>query len=85
AMATGTPIVAAIRDEGEALLKEAGAGIAVPIGDVEAMIHAVQTLVRDRSARELFSKKGRAYAEANLSPERVKQSYLNILEGVRNG
>lgn len=85
AIATGTPIVAAIRGEGEALLKDAGAGIAVPIGDAGAMIQAVQTLVGDRALRDSFSKKGRAYAEANLSPAHVKHSYLNILESVSNG
>lgn len=85
AMATGTPVIAAIRDEGEKMLKEAGAGIVVPIGDTEAMLEAVHTLAKEHTLHKTFSKNGRTYAEALLSPERVKQSYLDILEGVSNG
>ncbi len=83
ALATGTPVVAAIRGEGAALLNEAGAGIAVPVGDSAAMIAALRTLQAAPERRAQMSAAGRAYAETALSPEPVKRAYVSIFERVR--
>lgn len=82
ALATGTPIVAAIRGEGAALLEGAGAGLVVPIGDAGAMASALRALAADPDRRERLSAAGRAYAEAHLLPEAVKAAYLAIFERV---
>lgn len=80
ALATGTPVVAAIRGEGAALLDEASAGIVVPIGDAPAMIGALKRLEASPDERERMAARGRAYAEANLSPEQVKRRYVEVFE-----
>jgi glycosyltransferase involved in cell wall biosynthesis len=82
ALATGTPIVAAIRGEGAALLEVARAGIVVPIGDSEAMVTAIHTLADSDERRQKLSAAGRAYAEAHLSPEQAKEAYVAIFEQV---
>lgn len=81
-LATGTPVVAAIRGEGESLLREAGAGVIVPIGNLPAMVNALAALANDGALRLKLSQAGRRYAEQHLSPERVKQAYLSLLKKV---
>lgn len=80
ALATGTPVVAAIRGEGAALVEEAGAGIVVPIGDAAAMAAALKQMVAFPDERKALSQHGRVYAEANLSPEQVRNAYLEVFE-----
>lgn len=82
AMATGTPIVAAIRGEGEELLRLSGAGIPTPVGDQDAMVEALRLFAENAQARQLASEKGRAYAEAHLSPKRVKLSFTEIFKQI---
>ncbi len=79
AMAAGVPIVAAIRGEGEQLLCDSGAGMATPIGDSAALASSLRILADSPERRATYSAAGRAYAEAHLSPERVKAAYLDIL------
>lgn len=80
ALATGTPVVAAIRGEGAALVEEAGAGIVVPIGDAASMAAALKRLASSPDERKALAQRGRAYAEANLSPEQVRNAYLEVFE-----
>jgi glycosyltransferase involved in cell wall biosynthesis len=82
ALATGTPIVAAIRGEGAALLAESSAGVVVPVGNREAMIAALRALKDSPEQRARMSAAGRAYAETALAPERVERAYLDIFERV---
>jgi glycosyltransferase involved in cell wall biosynthesis len=84
ALATGTPIVAAIRGEGAAMIKQAGAGMIVPIADANAMANAVKTLADESDLRARMSHSARAFAEANLSPTRVKDAYFSIFQSVTN-
>jgi glycosyltransferase involved in cell wall biosynthesis len=85
AFATGTPIVAGIRGEGAALIKEANAGIVIPVGDSAALTDALGQLAANPEQRETFSKGGRAYAEANFAPEAVKARYVEVMEGAARG
>lgn len=80
ALATGTPVVAAIRGEGAALIEEAGAGIVVTIGDAQAMAAALKQLAASPDERKALAQRERAYAEANLSPEQVKNAYFDVFE-----
>jgi glycosyltransferase involved in cell wall biosynthesis len=82
ALATGTPVVAAVRGEAETLLRETGAGLAVPPGDRAAMIDALRQLAAGPERRAAMSAAARAYAESALSPERVLQAYLDIFQRV---
>ncbi len=79
AMATGTPIVAAIRGEAEAVLNETGAGIPTPIGDPLAMTKVLQTLFDDPQRLQKMSRSGRSYAEQHLSPQHAKSIFLDIV------
>lgn len=83
AFSTGTPVVAAIRGEGAALLREANAGIVVEVGDSEGYIAALRDLKDNPTARQAMSAAGRSYAEAALSPQTVKNAYMSILECTR--
>lgn len=80
AMASGVPIVAAIRGEGETLLRESGAGIPTAIGEPRAMIETIETLANSAVTRQEMSAAGRCYAEAHLHPARVKDAYLHLFE-----
>ena len=80
ALATGTPIVAAIRGEGAALLEETSAGIVVPIGDAQAMADALHSLASSPDQCVQLSKAGRAYSEKHLAAQKVAQEYLTALK-----
>ncbi len=82
ALATGTPVVAAIRGEGAALLESSGAGVVVPIADAAAMANAIRALAADPLRRTALAAAARAYAEQNLAPEPVANAYLAIFRRV---
>lgn len=79
AIATGVPIVAAIRGEGEEMLLSAGAGYPVPIGDSAAMISAIERLRADTALRAQSSKAAREYAEKHFQVDHITQAYLDVL------
>ena len=81
-LATGTPIIAAIRGEGATLLQAAEAGVVVPIGDVNALVEAIRALAADPERRDQLAQAGRRYAEQHLAPERVKNGYLSLLQRI---
>lgn len=82
ALATGTPVVAAIRGEGADMLNEAHAGIPVPVGDSAAMIEAVRRLCDQPDVRARMSQSGRAYAEQHLQVQENTHAYLRIITEV---
>lgn len=85
ALATGTPVVAAIRGEGAAVIDESGGGVATPVGDSSAYIESIGSLTADPARRAAMRAAGRAYAEAHFSPGQVKDAYLEVIRraGVR--
>ena len=85
AMATGTPIVAAIRGEGEGVLREAGAGIPTPIGDVQMMTDAVRSLYRNPQQLQKISAAGQTYAKQHFSMQHSKRAFLDVIENVLLG
>lgn len=82
AMATGTPVVAAIRGEGAEMLTSAGAGAAVPIGNSAAMTTAIERMRANAALRAEASKAGRRFAEQRFSVQNLTRSYLQILKSV---
>jgi len=83
ALATGTPVVAAIRGEGQALVEASGAGMVVPIGDRAAAISSLVCYAENPELRRKASRKGRAYAEQYFSPERARLAWTAVLEQAR--
>ncbi|MDZ4770948.1 MAG: glycosyltransferase family 4 protein [Chloroflexota bacterium] len=82
ALATGTPIIAAIRGEGARLIEESGAGVVVPVGDADALSAAIRSLADDPGRRATLGAAGRRYAEAHLSADVVKDRYLDVIRRV---
>ena len=66
-LACGRPIVAALDGEGARVVREAGAGVAVPAGDARALADAVLGLARrPRPEREAMGASGRRYFERHF-------------------
>ncbi len=83
-LATGTPVVAAIRGEGAALIERANAGTLVAVGDAAAFRDALRDLAEAPDQRAIHATAARAYAEVHLAPHAVKAAYLALFEHVRN-
>jgi glycosyltransferase involved in cell wall biosynthesis len=80
ALAAGVPVVAAIRGEGARLIREAGAGEVVPLGDAAALAAALTALAADPARRAQYGRAGRAYAEVHFAPEQVAAAYARVLQ-----
>ncbi len=68
-MAAGRPVIASLPDESDArrMIAAGGCGISVAAGDEVALAGAIRTLAEDRALGREMGRKGRTYAEANLS------------------
>jgi len=67
-LACGKPIIASLDGEGARLVEEAGAGIACPAGDAEALAKAVLALYNmPRESRAEMGKKGFKFCKDNFS------------------
>ena len=80
-LAAGRPVVASI-DEGSEVARvvgEAGAGVAVPPDDLDALVRAVEDLVADPRERARMGNSGRRWAEAWNSPRQVASTYADLI------
>ncbi|MED5393664.1 MAG: glycosyltransferase family 4 protein [Actinomycetota bacterium] len=80
-LAAGRPVVASV-DEGSEVARvvsEAGAGLAVPPDDLDALVRAVEDLVADPEARAGMGDSGRRWAEAWRSPRQVALTYAELI------
>lgn len=70
-MAAGRPVVASLPAESDArrMIAEAGSGLVVDAGDEKALAAAIGRLAADPGLGREMGRRGRAYAEANLSRE----------------
>ncbi|MGZ5496528.1 MAG: glycosyltransferase, partial [Candidatus Aminicenantales bacterium] len=68
-MAAGRPVIASLPAESDArrMIADGGCGISVAAGDEVALAGAIRTLAEDRALGREMGRKGRTYAEANLS------------------
>ena len=85
-LACGRPIVAALDGEGARVVREAGAGVAVPAGDARALADAVLMLARQpRAEREAMGASGRRYFERHfertLLIARLESWMINLAAG----
>ena len=85
-LAAARPVVAAI-DPGTAvpmILDAAGAGLAVPPGDPDAFVAALQVLLADPARCADMGRAGRAWVEENASPVAVGAAYDELLNALRH-
>lgn len=82
AMAASRPIVLAVEGEARALLLRAGAGIAVPPGDAEAMASAVVRLASDEDKRIRMGVSGQRFVVAEFSRAMWASQYLSLLSQI---
>ncbi len=80
-LAAGRPVVASI-DKGSEVARvvgEAGAGLAVPPDDLDALVAAVENLVADPTALAEMGDAGRRWAEMWNSPRQVASTYADLI------
>lgn len=77
-MACGRPTVASDIDGVGAILREANAGIAVPLEDPNALSEAVVRLLEDGSLREQMGRNGREYVVGNLTWEMTTRRLADL-------
>lgn len=82
------PVVYDIGGTSEGLL-DRKSGFLIPLGDVQQMTNAVESLLKDDSLRATMSQAGRRFVEERFSlrslAERHEDFYLKVLSAHRNG
>jgi len=80
-MACARPIVASLDGEGARVVREAGAGVAVPAGDAAGLARAVLELANMPAAeREAMGRRGQAYFEAHFERGRLLAQLTGLME-----
>jgi colanic acid biosynthesis glycosyl transferase WcaI len=84
-LAAGRPIVASVDPGTEvaAVVERAGAGVAVPPDDAEALTKALARLVADPEEAAQMGRAGRASVERWASPAAVAERYEALFEELR--
>jgi len=82
AMATGRPIVLGVRGESQEILEEAGAGIAVPPEDSEALAEAILKMMDNPVLRRDMGAAGRRFVEEKFDRDRLASEMLDQLRCV---
>jgi glycosyltransferase involved in cell wall biosynthesis len=80
AMGTGRPIILGVSGESRELLQEAGAGIAIPPENPQALADALTKLMDDPALCRDFGAAGRRFVEKNFDRERLALKMLRVLE-----
>lgn len=83
ALACGKPVIYADYPA----IREAtgGIGLAVPIGDADALAQAMQELLRDPDRRHALGRDGLAHARAHYDWAGIYQQYRRVLESIGSG
>jgi len=87
-MACGKPIIAAVRQQGDAasIIRQAGCGFHVDPGDIEAFSKAVLRMYRDEVLRKEMGVRARLYAEQYFSRDTCTKHYEEVLlSAMRDG
>ena len=84
-LAAGRPVVASVDEDTEVarVVSEAGAGLAVPPDNPDALVAAVERLADDPDLRATMGAAGRRWAERWRSPASVAEAYAELIEGLR--
>lgn len=81
-MACGRPIILGAGGQAQELLEAAGAGLAVPPEDPEALAQAIVTLANDTGLRDQYGTNGRGYVEVHCNRSRKALEYIEIIEAL---
>jgi glycosyltransferase involved in cell wall biosynthesis len=80
-LAAGRPIIACLNGAGADIVKEAGAGLAVPAEDALALAEAVKTLYKmSESERFDMGARGRGYYEEHFSQDKLVDELIDHFE-----
>jgi glycosyltransferase involved in cell wall biosynthesis len=80
-MACGRPLVVALNGEGSRIVRESGAGYAVPAGDGEALANAVLDFYnKPDEERVIMGKAALEYSDLHFNKRRLISELENILE-----
>src|SRR5256885_3646673 len=82
AMGTGRPIILGVRGESEDLLKEAGAGIAVPPENSQALAEGILKIMDSPALCRDIGASGRRFVERKFHRRCLALELLNVLEEV---
>jgi len=82
AMGTGRPIILGVRGESEDLLKEAGAGIAIPPENSQALAEAIIKMMDNPALCQEMGAAGRRFVETEFDRHGLALEMLNVLEEV---
>jgi colanic acid biosynthesis glycosyl transferase WcaI len=83
-LAAGRPVLASI-DQGSEVamtIERAGAGLAVGPEDEPAFVEALATMLADPAALEAMGKRGRAFVEQWVTPNRQAERYEQLIAGL---
>ncbi len=82
-LAAGRPIVASLDGEGARVVTEAGAGVACPAEDAEALSEAVLRLRQMSPAQlERFGTAGREYYQQHFDPVMLSQRLIQSIRDI---
>jgi glycosyltransferase involved in cell wall biosynthesis len=85
-MACGRPLVAALRGEGERIIRESGGGVLAEPGDGRSLAEAIRRILTMASTeREALGAAGRAFALARYDRAGLAQGYLALLRRTVDG
>jgi glycosyltransferase involved in cell wall biosynthesis len=82
AMGTGRPIILGVRGESQELLKEAGAGIAIPPENSQALAEAIVKIMDSPALCQDMGAAGRKFVEAKFDRGDLALEMLKVLEEV---
>lgn len=69
-MASEKPIIAALDGEGGRIIQEAGAGMASPAGDADALVESILAMYQmSKEEREAMGERGKVYCDENFNRE----------------
>jgi mannosyltransferase len=82
AMAAGDAVVATRAGAAEMIITDGDDGVLAPIGDVEAMGAALETLMRDPERIEAMGARARARVVANFSRDREADQISEVYRAI---
>ncbi len=76
-MAAGRPIIAALNGEGARIVLQAGAGLAAPAGDAQALAAAITRIAQmPEGDRRQMGENGQAFAQAHFTLDRLTEDLI---------
>ncbi|MCC7476811.1 MAG: hypothetical protein IT425_15580, partial [Pirellulales bacterium] len=61
------------------VIQESGSGFAIPVGDDQGFVQAVEKLLNDDALRNEMGRKARVYAETEFDIDKIAERFEQIL------